>query len=171
MIYWKTFRFQNNNYSLEHLHPRVWLYEQHATESKPAIQYRIRVIYSLHCFTVRRDENLPELDYSDDREVRTFCFDRYLWSKHLNEIIENLGEGYVYHTGRQNFLRVRSSSGTEYEVFFTLIKSKEQEIDLQLYVQSAYLRTRGSSPQAGKIRFAVIAYNTKSNKPIKVFKR
>lgn len=171
MIYWKSFQHQGNEFSLEHLHPKIWLYEQAATDTKPAIPYRIRVIYSLHCFTVMRDETKPKLDYSDDREIRTFCFDRYEWSKLLNEVIENLDEGHVYHTGRQNFLRIRSTSGSEYEVFFTLMKSKEKGVDLQLYVQSAYLRTRGSSPKAGKIRFSVIAYNTKANKPIKVHKR
>lgn len=171
MIYWKVFRFQEKEFSLEHLHPRIWLYEQAATDTKPAIPYRVRVIFSLHCFTVMRDETKPDLDYSDDRETRTFCFDRYEWSKLLNEIIDTLGEGYVYHTGRQNFLRVRSASGVDYEVFFTLMKSSEKGIDLQLYVQSAYLRTRGNTPKAGKIRFSVIAHNTKANKPINVHKR
>jgi len=161
MIYWNDFINAGVTYTLKHLHPEIWEFTQAAKGDKPAIVYKIKIIYSLHCFTVKDGTDRP---YSDNRETRNFCFDRYEDSKELPKIIKSLGSGYVYHTGRQNFLRIQGVD-KEYEVFFTVTKTKE--VDLQIYIQSAYSRTRGHSPKAGKIRFSVIAHNTLTGKKIK----
>ncbi len=143
-----------------------------AKGDKPAQTYRIRIIYSLHCFTVMyQNSNDPALNYSDNRETRTFSYERYQLSFQLPKIIKTLEQGFVYHTGKRNFLRIDNANGEQLEVFFTVQKSKESELDLQLYVQSAYVRTKGNSPKAGKIRFAIVAYNTLNNKPIKPHRR
>jgi len=162
MIYWNDFVHDGITYPLGHLHPEIWEFKQASKGDKPEIVYKILIIYSLHCFTVKGGTKLP---YSDNRETRNFCFKRYEDSKMLPEIIKALGAGYVYHTGRQNFLRIDQGAAKEYEVFFTVTRT--QNADLQIYIQSAYLRTRGHSPVAGKIRFAVIAHNTQKGKKIK----
>jgi glycerol-3-phosphate cytidylyltransferase-like family protein len=68
----------------------------------------------------------------------------------------------VFHTGHQNFLRINKADGV-YEVYFTVRRSKDVNFDLEIYVQSAYKRTKGKSPNAGKIRFYMVAYNTLHN--------
>lgn len=172
MIYWLPFKHDDKAFDLSHLHPQVWEFVQAGKGNKPARTYKIRIIYSLHCFTVKRTENGDDsLNYADNRETRTFCYDRYKRSSQLPAIIQTLGSGYVYHTGRQNFLTIDNGNGETFEVFFTVRKSKESNLDLQIYVQSAYVRTRGNSPRAGKIRFAIVAYNTLHNKPVKPHRR
>jgi hypothetical protein len=169
MIHWKPFIHDGREYELSHLHPETWAFEQAATDKNPARIYKIRIIYSLHCFTTKKLENNNDisLNYSDSRELRTFCFARHTASYQLQSIIRGLGNGYVFHTGEQNFLRIDNGAGEKYEVFFVVTRSRERDLDLQLYVQSSYVRTRGSSPKAGKIRFSVVAYNTLQNKKIK----
>jgi hypothetical protein len=171
LIYWEEFNYKGKAYSLEHLHPIKWTLTQAATQGKPERSYRFSVIFSLHTFTQKReDDHDPELAYSDPKETRTFCFHRHKASLQLQDVIFNLEKGYVFHTGHQNFLRIDKADGV-YEVYFTVRRSKHAGFDLEIYVQSAYKRTKGDSPNAGKIRFYVVAYNTLHNKPIKPPKR
>lgn len=167
MIYWNDFVHDGKAYPLNHLHPEIWEFKQAAKGDKPERVYRTRIIYSLHTFA----EEKGCLPYSDNRETRSFCFDRYKDSFMLPKIIKSIGKGYVFHTGRDNFLRIDTGEAQEYEVFFTVLKSKEKDVDLQIYIQSAYLRTKGHSPRAGKIRFSVISFNVMNNKKIKPHRR
>jgi hypothetical protein len=171
MIEWKAFSHCGETYDLSHLWPDLWNYEQPANKNKQAKIYRIKITYSLHCFTKgKEDHHDPLLGYADARETRTFCVDRHKHSYGLPEIIRNIGNGYVLHTGHRNFLRV-DIGNSQYEVYFSITRSTENEVDLHIYVQSAYVRTHGGRPKAGKIRFTVIAFNTLHNKPIKPIRR
>tara|TARA_R110001606_G_C15400859_1_gene652970 strand:+ start:1052 stop:1504 length:453 start_codon:yes stop_codon:yes gene_type:complete len=144
-----------------------WVLIQEARGGNPERTYRIETIFSLHTFTRSKEAHHDDdLSYSDSREQRTFCFERYKDSKHLPAIIRDMGMGYVQHTGHQNFLRIDTSHGT-YEIYFVVRRSKKSEFDLEIFVQSAYARSKGNSPKAGKIKFYVVAYNTLHNKPIK----
>lgn len=163
MIYWNDFVHEGKVYPLNHLHPEIWEYVQEAKGDKPERRYRIRILYSLHTFT--KEGHYPP--YSDNRETREFCFDRHKVSAVLPEVIKTLGRGYVLHTGRDNFLKLEDG----YEVYFTLLKSKEKVADLQLYIESAYVRTKGHTPNGGKIRFPVLCYNVLNNKKVKPHRR
>lgn len=164
MIYWNPFEYQNEIYSLDHLHPMQWNLIQEVDVNNPARTYRIEVVFSLHTFTTATENyHDSDLHYSDPRETRTFCFDRYDKSKLLPDIIRSLNTGYVFHTGKQNFMRIDRENVT-YEIFFAVRRSAKPILDLEIYVQSAYERTTGNSPKAG-------AYNTVMGKPIKVHKR
>ena len=58
----------------------------------------------------------------------------------------------------------------EYEIYFNVTKPTSKGAPMLLYVQSAYIRNKGSKPyrrKTKKIRFFVIAYNRKVGKPIK----
>lgn len=172
MIEWGSFSCEDVHYDLTHLWPDEWVYIHQGNSKNPDRYYRIRIIYSLHTFTRGKEANRDlRFDYSDAREVRTFCPERYDKSFMLPQIVKQLDKGYVYHTGRQNFLRIDNGSGQFYEVFFTVQKTKEAGKDLLIYVQSSYERTRGQSPKAGKIKFSVVAYNTLHNRPIKPHRR
>lgn len=171
MIKWEAFSYNGEIYDLSHLWPELWTYEQPASNGKAAKHYRIRIIYSLHCFTMGKETGHdPKLSYADAREARTFCFTRHTQSYLLPEIMKNIGAGYVLHTGYSSYLRVDSGSA-QYEVYFSVTRSKEKCADLQINIKSAYIRTKGGEPKAGKIRFSVIAFNTLNNKPIKPIRR
>jgi hypothetical protein len=149
----------------------AWALTQSAAKGKPERNFHFRIIFSLHTFTQScKDHHDPELFYADARETRSFSFHRHEASFQLRDVIQNLEKGYVFHTGHQNFLRIDKADGI-YEVYFTVKRSKEDGFDLEIYVQSAYKRTQGNSPNAGKIRFYVVAYNTLHNKPIKPTRR
>jgi hypothetical protein len=169
---WQPFLRQNISYDLAHLHPKYITYEQPSKTDKPATQYRVKVSFSMHCFTRGLKEGeRPDrtMLYSDTRETRVFDFQRYELSKLLPEIIENLTNRKCYHTGKGNFFTVELigdlGQRLEYDVFFAASRSG----GLALFVQSAYVRDaqHGSRPRAKPIRFEVILYNTLHNKPIK----
>ena len=136
--------------------------------------------FSLHCFTrgpnTRRGEELHHVDralhYSDSRETRIFCFDRYGLSFALPDIAKSLNQRPCFHAGRGNFFVTEPMDGSEgrktYEVYFNV--SRVNRGLLRLFVQTAYVRdsARGSSqPKRKKINFFVIAHNTRMGKEIK----
>jgi hypothetical protein len=127
---------------------------------------KIRVQFSIHCFSIDKTTTAdPDLDYSDNRETRTFCFNRYGDSFPLKEFIEILLNDYVFHTDRRNFMYLPNGG----ELFFTLSKADSSvDHDLNFYVQSYYKRTRGNTPKAGKARFRVIVYKVFKNQKISI---
>jgi len=67
MIQWKPFEFQGVIYDLTHLHPKPVVYRQAASGGKPEREYRVEVIFSMHCFTRgKKDGEKP------DKEVGYF---------------------------------------------------------------------------------------------------
>ncbi|EHZ2651920.1 hypothetical protein [Vibrio vulnificus] len=171
----RPFRIDNQDYSLTHLEPFSWLYVIPAQNGKPEQRYVIRVTFSCHCFTSGREQHHPtHLHYEEDGDLRTFCVVRHEHSKQLKAHIQALHVGKVFinrHKGsHQNYMRV--PVGTQnYEIYFKLTRSKLDGVDLNLYVQSAFLRTHGAAGKMGKIKFMVAVHNTYHNKPIKAAPR
>ena len=180
-MYWPPFRYQRKSYDLTHLHPKTITYIQPANEKekKPAREYLVDVIFSLHCFTRGGESESPEpaLFYSDDRETRVFDFRRYALSLKLPGIIDQLMSRKCFHTGKDNFFTVEladeAGNRVEYEIYFTLSMSSTKGV-LNLFIQSAYVRDPAYRPSRPKvkhwssIRFGIILYNTLNNLPIKV---
>jgi len=173
MIYWEPFVFENVTYDLGHLHPFKMVINQAATKDKPERQYKIQVIFSLHCFT-KSQKGQEQIDtdklYRDNREVRIFDFERYELSKYLKGIIEDIGQKKCFHTGHGNFfiieLLTNNQERIEYEVYFTISKGEKL---LNLFIQSAY--SRDGKHKSGKkkrkpIKFVVLAHNTQVGKKI-----
>ncbi len=78
MIPWKPFIYKGKTYSLQHLHPFEFEVIQEAKGNKPERKYPFNAAFSLHCFSKKITPNdNPELFYKDNRERRTFCFERY----------------------------------------------------------------------------------------------
>ncbi len=177
MIHWQPFQHQGTAYDLSHLHPKPMVYRQAATGGKPEREYRVDVIFSLHCFTRGiKDGETPEagLLYRDSRECRIFDFRSYALSKHLPGIIEGLPQRKCHHSGKSNFFVVEivteEGEKVDYEVFFEASRSSKKGV-VNLYVQSAYVRDAahaGNQPKRKPIGFAVILHNTLANKPIKI---
>jgi len=177
MLQWKPFEFQGVVYDLTHLHPKPLVYRQAATAGKPGREYRVDVLFSMHCFTrgIKAGEN-PDaaLLYKDSRECRVFDFRRYALSKHLPAIVEGLHQRKCQHSGRGNFFVVEilteEGKKVEYDIFFEASRSAKKGV-VNLYVQSAYVRDAehaGNRPKQKPIGFTVILFNTLNNKPIKI---
>jgi hypothetical protein len=175
MIKWQAFEFQGQIYDLSHLHPKIVNYVQPAQNGKPERIYNVQVIYSLHCFTRRKEkEDIDKLlHYSDPRECRIFDFTRHELSQQLPAIIESLINRPCYHTGKGNFLIVeimmRNGTRQNYEIYFKANRSPKNM--LTIHIESAYLSNRANqSANIGKkkIGFHVILFNTQNNKPIKL---
>lgn len=173
MIKWRPFIFECTEYDLSHLHPFELEFRQLATQDKPEKVYLFEVCFSLHCFTFKDLGNSDAaLFYSDARETRVFCFDRYELSKGLPKIVRTIFERHCYHTGHSNYFTVelinRQGETVEYQVYFTVSKSSQRKGLLNLYIQSAYPNTRQHKHKPKKpIQFRVIAHNTLTGKIIK----
>lgn len=167
------FNLNGVDYDLSHLNDYVWNLKQAASGDKPERNYRIKIIFSCHCFTKGRTEtDLDSLLYSEKQEQRTFCLDRYKASLTLRDHIFELQNGYVFindggkKSRKQNYLKIPTSTGN-YEIYFTLSKSSDERVDLNLFVQSAFLRTHGGAGKLGKIRFMIVVHKTLEGKPVK----
>ena len=118
------------------------------------------------------------LHYSDSREIRIFCFDRYKLSFKLPEIARSLSERSCFHAERGNFLatelvKMGNSEGKgRYEIYFKVSRvtkgNKRNKNLLRLFVQTAYIKDREPGYSERKqIKFTTIACNTQKNKKIK----
>nr|WP_176454076.1 hypothetical protein [Erwinia piriflorinigrans] len=176
---WPTFEHQGQSYLLAHLNDLEITFVQGATASQPERSYSFVVSFGLHCFTrganPRNDENLSDFSsfhYSDHRETRIFCFERYRQSFLLPRIAKEISQRKCFNTGKGNFFTIEivdlEGISREYEVYFKV--SRESRGKLRLHIISAYIRdnAHGSAqPQKKKISFFVIAHNIQSGKSIK----
>lgn len=177
MICWAPFQYGGTTYDLGHLHPCELMFQQAATQDKPAREYRVQVIYSLHCFTRGQKPGEPAPDpalwYADAREKRIFDFHRYALSKQLPAIVAQLLGRKCYHSGKGNFFVVElvtvAGQREEYEVYFDASRSTAKGC-VNLYVQSAYVRDQKHSnrPRRKPIRFEIILFNILNGRPISI---
>lgn len=169
---WEMHCMDEQEYTLDHLHPYLWEITVPATSKHPARSLQVRVSYSLHCFTrsSKEGEIVPgDAWYSDNRESRVFDVLRWELSKYLPEIIATLEKRRCLHTGREEFVTVEvlhEERTLDYAVFFTVTKGKKSGADLNLFVNSAHERAE-SIQHKKPIRFHVILLNRYMGKPIK----
>jgi hypothetical protein len=176
---WHPFLYQGDIYDLSHLHSlyKEMVQDADLTKGYPKRLYKIVVEFSLHCFIKRREEGDDStLAYSDNRETRTFCFERYALSKRLPDALRSIDQRPCYHTSRGNFLSIefvdQSGQRREYEIYFQPSKTRYQgKPAVKLFVQSAYVRsdTKAQPRRAKrkKISAAVIVRNTLKGRPIR----
>jgi hypothetical protein len=74
-------------------------------------QHQFDIVFSHHCFSkeIKPNHN-PLLRYGDNRELRTFCFDRYRLSLQLPAVIANIHTMRCSHTGHGNFFFIHCPS-------------------------------------------------------------
>ena len=173
---WTAFTYEDKVYDLAHLHPKPVVYVRKAEGNQPERQYKVDIIYSLHCFShkIKPSEGPePALLYCDHAETRVFDFDRWQLSFRLPEIVEALMQKKCFHTGHNNFFTVEFLAGAsivKYEIFFTVSKSSIKG-RLNLFVQTAFVRTAPPPPMPRRnppIKFYFILYNTLNNLQIKL---
>lgn len=171
---WKPFSLNGVTYDLSHLHDRQQKFTIPAKGDKPEQVFEVDVEFGLHCFTsgVKPGQLLnPLLKYCDSRECRNFDIHRYHLSKGIPAIVDELSRRRCFHSGKGNFFLVElvddQGQKHEYEIYFAMSKSGRGNGVLNLFVQSAYIRTTGNQPIKKPIGFNVLLYNTQQGKPIK----
>jgi hypothetical protein len=174
LIYWKDHTPRpSERYSLSHLHPFIQCVDLPASEKYAARNVLLHISFGLHTFTraiVLRDSD--EQLYRDNREVRTFCPERYARSQDLPQIIRTLGRRrceFARSFGRPlNYVTVETTLGRRYAVFFDLRKfTKIGANAVHLMVQSAYVIAPGkAAPSRGRITFhALLGHALRGTNP------
>lgn len=171
-IAWRPHEAGDASYDLEHLHPYQREHVVAAKGNNPERRIKLQVSYGLHCFTrkPRKDEQVQFAEwYSDSRERRVFCPERWELSKQLPEIIETLGGRRCLHTDREEFVTlevVQWGRKFDYAVFFTVSKARKSQADLNLFVNSAHERYNALKHKK-PIKFEIILMNRLTGKAIK----
>lgn len=161
LIYWRDhITTDAKRYSLSHLHPCSRVIELPDREGSPPLRVRLHVSFGLHTFT-RSGEvlDIPGSSYADDREVRTFCMERYERSFELPAIFQTIERRRCEFThglrSTTNYVVVETSKNKRYAAFFDLRRLSSRESDaVHLLVQSAYvLDSDKAAPGRGRIHF------------------
>ncbi|MER1941741.1 hypothetical protein ABS755_13675 [Castellaniella sp. FW104-16D08] len=120
----------------------------------------IAVAFAMHCFTKDAAMADPSADtYSDERETRAFCSDRYQLSKLLPALVRGLASSACQFAKADNYVVVETAdqegNARLYGVFFNVKKWKAEDGPcVLLTVQSAYpFSPSKPQPGQGKIRF------------------
>lgn len=101
--------------------------------------------------------------YRDDREIRTFCHERYRHSLRLPNIVRTLEKRRCEFargmSGRTNYVTVETPDGERYAAFFDLRRfNLVGPNGVRLTVQSAYILDASKpSPGKGRIHFHATA--------------
>jgi hypothetical protein len=152
------------SYCLKHLHPIEFDHVMPPSKAHPGVTVKVHVSFGLHTFT--RDIKAgdpPEDDYSDNRETRCFCHERYKHSHRLPTIVREIPtcrKLYFSRTisGLINYATFDSDGGKTYAVFFDVMLYKKRGPNtVLLTVESAYeLYENKRDSRDGRINFNVL---------------
>ena len=145
-------------FDLSHVHPFFLEHRIDAVPGKPgrpgrvARDVRLYVTFSHHCFTqsLEKVAAYKEEQVYSNGEARCFCPRRWELSQALPQLIRDLPTRRSYHTRHHNYLTVEAVSGGStghYTVYFRASKSKV--VDVDMYIESAYVRFDSPHLQGG----------------------
>lgn len=167
-IHWKDHvAGRGERFSLEHLHPFMRELALPASRSHESHLVQLHVSSGLHTFTrATLGTDSPRNSYTDNREVRTFCRERYERSFALPAIFRTIESrrcefARSFH-GTVNYVVVESSPGDRYAAFFDLRRiTRPGASAVHLMVQPAYVLDRDKpSPGTGRIHFNALLGHT-----------
>lgn len=162
------------SYCLKHLHPFELTHEMPPAGNLPAVAVKIHVAFSLHTFTHKiMADDPPEDDYSDNREIRCFCHERYKYSHRLPTIVRETPTCRQLFfaralSGIANYATFDTGDGTTYAVYFDLMRFKTRGPNtVLLTVESAYVHEPGKPDTTeGRISFnALLGHALRGTKP------
>ena len=176
MILWKDHdAADGKTYSLGHLHPFAFDHVLSAKGNLPAVTVKVCVYFGLHTFTRKvMGDSHPKDDYSDNRETRCFCYERYAQSHRLPTIVRELPSTRDIFLSRGlkgivNYATFDSGSGGPiYGVYFEMRLFKAAGPNsVLLNIVSAYeLEPNKRDTTEGRITFnAVISHAISGTKP------
>lgn len=172
LIYWSDHTTADaKRYSLAHLHPFSRIIELPARDDHLPRSVRLHVSFSLHTFTRAWNPlDAPGDAYGDNREVRTFCMERYERSFGLPAIFRTIESRRCEFThglhSRTNYVVLETSGDERYAAFFDLVRAEKTDA-VHLLVQSAYVLGGGqAAPGKGRIHFhALLGHALRGTRP------
>jgi hypothetical protein len=155
---------KGESYCLRHLHPMEFDHVMPPSASHPEVTVRVHVSFGLHTFTREiKADDLPEDAYSDNRETRCFCPERYAHSHRLPAIVREIPtcrKLYFSRTksGLINYATFETADGKTYGVYFDVMRYKSRGPNTALLtVLSAYVhREAKRDTRQGKVGFNVL---------------
>jgi hypothetical protein len=153
-----------STYCLKHLHPIDFDHELPASKKHAGVIVKVHVAFGLHTFTRPIKLHEPGAEhYSDNRETRYFCRDRYGHSHRLPEIVRELPTRRKIFfsrtiTGLINYATFDLGSGAVYAVFFdVMLFNRLGPNTVLLTVESAYeFDSDHRETKDGRVSFNVI---------------
>lgn len=137
---WGSKKLAGVVYPLNHLNPFV-------LNVTPAVQdahsYRVSVAFGCHTFTREvQGADTPDMFFHNGKETRSFCTTRHAMSLGLPQLIQASASGRAYFSQNTNFLILDNGYGAAgpYVVCFKLEKARKKNIDVAMFVLSAYLK-------------------------------
>ena len=167
MAYWKPLEIDGNRFPLDHLEPFSFCLIPKGMSETAVINVR----FHDHCFTetFSQDRHSTPIitSQSSRHEQRAFCPIRYEHSKTLRGLIEALDGKRITQTREANLVRVESTNGGNYGIFFTL--RKDGRMCCSLFVVSAYPfeRTEMVVAATGEMKFNVAVALVLQGKPVR----
>jgi hypothetical protein len=151
-------------YCLNHLHPFELDHIMMVSDTQPGVTVKIHVAFSLHTFTRDIEAGDPHADrYSDNRETRCFCHERYAQSHRLPAIVRELPKSRkIFHSrtrsGMVNYATFETAEGKTYGVYFGVKRYGKRGPNIVLLtVVSAYVhRAAKKDTREGTIRFNLL---------------
>lgn len=169
-IHWQPFKYQGKTYDLSHLDAHKVIYIQKKIKDKAENRYTFYVTYAFHCFA-KDYPHLTALErqdllYTTIKDSRAFCFIRYNLSLSLPEIINNLSESFMFHSGYESYATyvLKDADGNQVDYYVSLVVYKEKK-KLRLHVKSAYPLNKPLGKRK-KTNFFAIAYNLRKGKKL-----
>lgn len=163
------------SHDISHLEPFTFTVSRPADDKGGGWSIDVHATFSWHCYTRTPDASEQVHRLRNGKETRTFCPERYGYSKLLPGIVAGLSERKVLQTGKSNFVTIelvdRNGTHVDYEVYFSVRKDGKKR-PLRLYVESAYVRDPSNAanrpkPRRQAIRFRVVVHNVQTGKAIK----
>lgn len=181
MSWWPYVDQNGQCFPLHHVHPFRYDIEMEAQNGRPAVTVTVNVGFGMHCFTRGCEPQDQAWEhYSDERETRTFCHDRYGLSHRLPDIARTLVSRQCFFARDDNFVTIDISTNgqggqpEQYGVFFNVkLWKKQGPNNVLLVIQSAYKLSSGKSSMSNdKIRFKVLlGHALRNTKPQKQRRR
>jgi hypothetical protein len=136
---WGIKRIGDVDYDLTHLNA----FHMNVTpQAAGSPTYRVLVNFGCHCFCRELEPNDPPDHHVADGKngPRCFCKDRAAHSQHLPRIIRAASGGPAFFSQGKNMLLVERLPGLNgpYAVFFNVRQSIKANIDVAMFVASAY---------------------------------
>lgn len=166
MAFFKNKTINGQVYDLSHLDP--FTYSLSVGEDT----FTVAVEFSCHCFTEKLDpaRHSPGLHYQHGNELRAFDIERCGLSMMLPDKIRAFGNRTVYHTKHGSFFFLNDhrmpQGNIPYVGFFRAYRLKKQGIDVQLYIDSAYLKP-GMTQWASPVRFTTLVAAIANNRDLR----
>lgn len=144
---WGSFEYNDVSYSLSHLDAHEVVFNGRKED------YKFIVTYSMHCFAKEETPfNVPVV-FSDGRESKPVCMERYEASKQLRTIINGLHDVRLYKTDNEKFFtfHMMNSATNKIEPYKVCIVFFKEKRLLRMHVLTAFFAREGLGSQDSPI--------------------